>query len=255
MTARTPELQWSHRAAAGDLPAAEWVDATIDPARDHWQSDGEQFAGIALGKFLPPALVQAAQEAQAAGDPTLLEALDLLLSRVTWLVRNRPRVWTELSPVPALLSHLVESHGIERAVHEHDPEKLARIAARLHGWRKRRGELGPTLDLLEEAAGIIPHERLQQPGQEDRRPADLADEVFACHDARWWAARQFEDAEQHLRISGGYLKFQDPESPGFSLLREDVMAIADDERRWTRAVVRLLSGWTTLRPVLREETP
>lgn len=254
MTLRTPELEWCHRAAAGSL-GDEWVDASVDPGREHWQEQDGRFAGVGFAKFLPPELVRAAQQAQAAGDPTLLEALQLLFARLTWIVRNRPRLWTELSPVPGLLAHLVESHGVEASVHAHDPETLARLAARLDGWRRRRGELNPTLELLEEGAGVVPHERLQQPGQEPRRPADLVDEVFACHDDRWWAVRQHEDAEQVLRIEGGYLKFQDPSDPGFSLLREDVLAVASDERRWTRQVVRLLAGWTTLRPVLQKETP
>ncbi len=248
---RTPELDWSHRSASDELHGVEWIDAGLDPSRDHFQRIGDRFHGPTLSKFVPPAIARAALAAQANGDGTLLEGMTLLMGRISWLVRTRPWFWTEVSPVPRLLASLAEAHGIDRVVHKDDPAILTRIVARLLVWRRRRGELEATLRMLDEAAEIVPHERLRDLRGHGPTPPELVDEVLVCHRAEWWEARRGANPKVVPRVEAGFVRFQDPDGPGFPLLREDVLAITDTDQPLERSVSRMLPGWLTIRPVLQ----
>jgi len=248
---RIPELDWSHRSATDELEGVEWIDSGLDVSRPHFQRIGDRFHGPTLAKFVPPAIARAALAAQQKGDGTLLEGMQLLMGRIAWLVRTRPWFWTEVSPVPRLLASLAEAHGIDRVVHRDDPAVLARIVARLLVWRRRRGELEATLRMLDEAAEIVPHERLRDLRGHGPTPDELVDEVLVCHRAEWWEARRGANPKVVPRIEAGFVRFQDPDDPGFPLLREDVLAVANTDQPLERSVSRMLPGWLTIRPVLQ----
>ena len=86
-------------------------------------------------------------------------------------------------------------------------------------------------------------------------PEGIADEVLVCHRTEWWEARAASSTPSiALRVDGGFLRFQDPKSTGFPLRREDVLAIASPTKPLARTVSRMLPGWITVRPALREDS-
>lgn len=234
MRVREPVLAFAHASAAGALRGVDWVAPRFDGEGygDETALSGEpRFSGPPMS--LPPPMREAAEDAQAAGQATLAEALSLLIAGPAWLIESRRTLWTPLSAVPALLARLVETYGIGAEVHRRDPERLARLAARVAAWYPHRGQLPATLTLLEEALG--------EPAPRAALPAA---ERVACHAARWWADRG--GARPHYRVEGGFLRFQRPEEPCAEPTREDVLA----GQIPSTALLRLLPVWTSLRLTL-----
>lgn len=254
---RNATLEWAHRAAAGELKGLEWAGGDLRRTRPDWTNEGDEFHATSMAKFAPETIAQAVEAAQQRGEPTALEGLQLVFARVLWMARTRHLYWTPDTPIPRLLASLVEAHGVGRDVHRDDPENLVRITARLPTWRRRRGELEPALRLLSEGTVFEALERLEAlpDGSADPR---LADEVFACHSDGFWAERCEGEPRTALRIEGGWLRFQDPEAPAFTLRTGDVLVEADDDEALADRPLRLLPAWTVYRPVLSgtpEEPP
>lgn len=251
LRARTAELEWARRAAADELPGTDWVEVggvRGDPPYSAVERDGElRFRHIPYGAFVPERVADASRAAREAGELGLLETLERIFARPEWLVYCRRLFWTPLSPVPALLTRLVEAHGIGPEVHGRDPKRLARLAALLRGWFPRRGQLEAALALLERGAETPVADRCAR--VEDDAPLPPApDEVLACRDAGWWRARQEVGTTSELRIEGGYLRFQPQIGAGWALLPEDV-AVQDwnPDRPLSQALIRLIPPWSCLR--------
>ena len=111
----------------------DWIDSRIlsrgIPFTLRKRPDGVQFRHIPLGMFLPPPMVTAARMAQRQGQPTMLEAMQLLFGRIEWLIAARSLYWTPYGPVPSLLAALVEAYGVDAELHGNEPEALANAVA------------------------------------------------------------------------------------------------------------------------------
>lgn len=245
MNPRLPELEWAAQSAAGELVQLQWVDTSLDPRHPPLTHDRGRFFALPYTAFLPPAMVEAAQQAQAQGQAPGIEVLMLLLARIEWLMATQNVLWTSLSPAPALLATLVETFGIEPAIHRHDPAVLARLVALLPAWFPYRGPAARAAQVLTCADHALPALR------DERRPPELAQEVLVCHRVRWWKNRG--EVKPVYKIEGGLLRFQ-PAEP-LPLRREDVLWI------WSGplppALPRLLPPWATLRlarPIEQKES-
>jgi len=247
---RTAALEWIRRSAAGDLSGMGWVSLDLDPAATPFsvipdEGEGERFRHVPYGAFLPPPMVEAAQEAREEGLATALEALLLLFARPEWLIHTRDRMWTPLSPTPELLARLAESYGVSAELHRGDPDKLARLAARLPSWHPHRGRPEAARALLEDA--------LEEPseGVGTIEDGELASEAFTCRSADWWRRRTGGDPPQH-RIVDNVLRFQPDTGRPFEVIQEDIPV------RWTpgtpfpRAILRLLPAWQSVRLIVVE---
>lgn len=241
-------LAWVRDRAAGQLDGLGWVDTSLDSPASEFSASEAGFRALSSAATLPPAVRAAAQAAQARGEPTLVEGIQLITSEAAWLVQTRALLFAPDSPEPRLLASLVESLGLDHHLHRHDPTRLQRLVARLRPWQARRGEAQAALDLLASALGDSPDERLVS-------PARLPDEVFACRSARWWAARQAEPQRMPLRISGGWTRFQPPGTPAVHLRAEDVLVEWQPGRAIHRGLLRLLPVWACYRVAIPEESP
>lgn len=232
--ARLPVYEWCARAARGELPGLDWVDLTPDPELAAFTigADG-RFRPRSYAAMLPPPMVRAAADAHDAGQPTLLAGLTALFARPEWILHGRSLLWSPLGPAPAQLGFLFEALGLPAALHEDDPDRMARLAVRLRQWRERAGEVELALTLLREVADA------DTTGIE-REPA-LAHEVLACHRIDWWRARR--PAAFVPRIEGGWVRFQTPDAP-MPLLREDLGVRPTAS---LSVLVRLLPAWACLR--------
>lgn len=255
LLARLPTLEWCHRTAAGQHADLAWVDGTVEVHRETFGAvetpEGVRFQHVPYAGFQPPSMLEAQQQAQARGAPTLQEALLLLFARAEWLVATRERWWTPLTPTPASLAPLVEVYGIERALHRSDAAALARLVALLPSWYPGRGTVAAAERVLVALeSGPLPEVRsLQQDGP---APACLVDEVFVCRSVEFWEARWTDGASTSLRIQGGVLLFQ-AETPGVVLRREDVAIAWSPTEPANAALARLLPPWTLFRPFLAAE--
>ena len=149
----------SHAIASGRLRGLGWVDRTIlGKTRPFQQVDGEDgeqlFRHLPYAFFLPTTLSNAAMEAQKRGEPTVIEGYLMLFAWIEWLILARPLLWAPTTPTPALLSVLVEAFGIGPEIHRLDPERLARLAARLPTWYAHRGTTERSRNILEDTVGI-----------------------------------------------------------------------------------------------------
>ena len=140
---RVPALEWSVLEGKGELRGLAWVDSSIDVEMEPFSvyeyplsrleqqnvlSDssvpdsmrqrhgfrGElqvvgrlQFKHRSYEKYLPKIMTISAQTAQMRGEPTVLEAMQLLYARVEWLMKARPYFWSSLSPMKELMAILV----------------------------------------------------------------------------------------------------------------------------------------------------
>ncbi len=171
--------EWTLRAAAGKLDKLDWVDLNANPEADPYQARRNPrghtlFRQTRLGRTLPPAMLKAIAAAELQGAATLLQGMSLAYALPEWLIQARALLWTELTPVPALLARMVEAYGISGEVHRGDDARLLRLRARLPAWHRRRGEVGEALALLRDAIREAPEERLGALEHPRPRPGPLA---------------------------------------------------------------------------------
>ena len=254
---REPLLEWAHRASGGRIQGLDWVDPEISSeAQDPCVTEnGEtRFRQVPYGAFLPTVMVQAAREAQQEGRPTLLESILLLTAWPEWVVAARRTLWTPLSPVPGLLTHLVEAYGIGVEIHQNDVERLARLVARLPSWYPHRGQAQRALRLLADTIDERPREtyaHAQTHGPTPSRPA-ISQEAMACRELGWWTARAEPSAVPAYRIEDGFLRFQPKEGGGYRLINEDVLVGWEPTHAPSTNLMRMLPVWAVLRLVVLE---
>ncbi len=241
-------LDWARREADGDQAHLRWVvDATQVEDKD--ELDDGSFPAPPLARTLPAGVVEAARAERRAGRATLLEATSTLLARPAWFVRSAPVVWTAASPRPKQIAVLVEAFGIGRALHQDDPERLARLAARIRIWLAHRGAIGPTLDLLREALQIDLGGRVLHNTLEGAEPPALQGELLALHGERYWVARAAGRPAPVHRIQDGIVRFQAPGTTA-PLAVDDLLVIGADTVSQLAPVLRLLPATLVPRVVL-----
>lgn len=252
---RSPTLEWAHQSAQGELEGLSWVDPSMESDERGMtvvdRGTGKQFFRQSpYLRMVPTSVAEAAQEAAKDGRITAWEAASLMFARAEWLVSSRRYLWAPFSPVPRLLASLVEGFGVEPSIHKNDPERLARLTALLPAWHPHRGTLDRAREVLaccELNESLEATSSMTSGGEAAGQDVDLADEVFVCHDAKWWMLRQEGESTPHYRISDGIMRYQPPEGDRFALRKEDVLI------RWTqgqmvpREVLRLLPAWTVVR--------
>ncbi len=254
-----PTLAWSQAAAAEQTEGLEWADPSLDPqalpltARQASKTRVVYQAG-SVTAVIPPSVAQEAWGAQAAGEATAWEGLQLLFARPRWVVASRGLLWSSSGAEPRVLASLVEACGVERSVHQLDRARLRRLAALMPSWRPYRGTVERAGEVLE-AAGLgnqtsgVLKANAPADDEEATAPSATAGEIFACHGASWWSCRRVEDARPALRVSAGLVRFQPRMGAAFAVRREDVLAEADPSRPLPTDLYRLLPVWTTVRPV------
>ena len=127
--------EWTLRSAAGRLDKLNWVDLNANPESDPYQARRNPrghtlFRQTRLGRTLPPAMLKAIATAELQGAATLLQGMTLAYALPEWLIQARALLWTELTPVPALLARMVVAYGISGEVHCGDDARLLRLRAR-----------------------------------------------------------------------------------------------------------------------------
>lgn len=253
-SARLPELEWAHRSAAGTLVGLDWVEPGLDreaPATRVLPGEGgRRFRGANLAAQLPVPLADAILAATEAGETPLLDGVARVLAPAEWMILARTRLWTPVSPAPALLARLVEAYGIGVELHRGQPERLARLAARLPAWHPMRGRLECAIALLNGALDEPLDTLCSQISLDGMEPAapPLADEVLSARSLDWWRARAEPGATPQYRIERGLLRFQST-GPRYGLLREDVLVAPTGDAVVPGALLRLLPVWTSLRVV------
>ena len=249
MTPREPILAFAHASAAGQLGGVGWIVPRLDGEGYQIETaeDGlPRLSGPPL--ILPPPMRDAAEDAIAQGQAPLAEVLALVLAGPAWLIQSRRTLWTPLSPVPALLTRLVETYGVGVEIHQRVPERLARLAARVPVWYPYRGQLKAALELLDQAVGAPVPQPTAARDQDGPTPVapPLREERLACHTARWGADHRGGAAAPRYRVDGGFVRFQ-PEAGGTELQRDDVLLGQLPDQVPSTALLRLLPVWTTLR--------
>ena len=129
---KAPTLEWAADAASGQLNQLAWVDASIDPTVEPFKlvhHEKRAYRHRPYSFFLPKAMAQAAQRAQQNGEPTLVEAFQLLYANTEWLIAARRYLWSPLSPIPNLMAILAEAFGIGPEIHRNNREALSRLVA------------------------------------------------------------------------------------------------------------------------------
>ena len=254
LATRTPILEWAHRSANGQVDGLSWVSTTLHPDFHpfrHFVEGGEhKFRHRPFSRWQPPSLVESTMEAQAAGVPTAWEALHLVFARTEWLMAGREYLWTPQSPEPLLLSTLVETFGIEAALHRRSKDTLRRLTALLPNWHPYRGTVARAREVLR-ICGL--EEQLEsattiaESGRLPKRPA-LEGEVMTCHVGSWWKLRRQPDSRCELRIQDGLLRFQpEADENKWVLRREDVLVEWNEGATLPKEALRLLPAWSVVR--------
>ncbi len=251
---RTPELEWAHRAANGEMDGLSWVAAEIHPDHKPWrqfdQAGERKFRHRPYSHWQPPSLVQASMEAQRAGVPTAWESLLVVFARTEWMMKTREYLWTPQSPQPLLLGTLVESFGIDSSLHQRSPDVLRRLTALLPTWHPYRGTVPRAREVLElcgKGEQLRNATTEQESGKIPKR-VDLEGEVMACHVDSWWSLRRQAGSSSQLSIQGGLLRFQPKEDDQkWVLRREDVLVEWSAGGALPREALRLLPAWSVVR--------
>lgn len=239
LEARTAALEWALRAARGDLDGVDWVDSTLrthgEPFAIVRDGDAVRFRHLGFTDTLPGPMVDAAIDAQQRGEPTALEAITQLMARAQWLTSARRFLWTAHSPMPGLLSALVESYGIDVELHGNDPDTLANLLVHLPRWFPRRGEASRAVELLDTALdrGV------------SARVGSAAQVAFTCQGASWWARHSRPST---LVIEGGFLRMDPVDDP------EDVVLGWVPTERFPHELLRLLPASASVRLALEEDS-
>jgi hypothetical protein len=199
--------------------------------------------------MVPPVVVESALAAQKEGNVSGWEALVLIFARMEWTIRGRRYLWAPFSPVPRLLASLVETYGVEVGIHRHDPECLARLTALLPVWHPHRGTVSKAREVLTlaNAEGDLAGAISADGDSGGETPPLLSDEIFVCHDTKWWSRRATGDADPEYRITSGYLRFQPTDMDAFALRREDVLIHWTPGQPLPHHAVRLLPAWMVVR--------
>ena len=260
-------LQWAVDSAQGDTQGLAWVDTKIIPRHRSFtmqsgQKTGERtYRHRPYAAYLPKTMMMAARHAQQQGEPTVLEGLLLLFAKMEWLIATRRYYWSPMSPVPMLLTSLVEAMGIDNEIHRNRSDVLARLVARLPTWNPSRGTVQGAKELLVETVGDVFPLRVAQMPKDSPVPIDpdIQGEVFACHDVDWWERRTHRSPEgkalnkpMDLRIESEFLQFQTPAEP-MPLHHEDVLVGWKISDKFPTNLLRLLPAWVTIRVVILPE--
>ncbi|MFT6816231.1 MAG: hypothetical protein ACJATT_000027 [Myxococcota bacterium] len=251
---RTPDLEWAHRAANGEMEGLSWVAAEIHPDFKAWrqfEQDGERkFRHRSYSYWQPPSLVEASMDAQRAGVPTAWEALLVVFARTEWMMKTREYLWTPHSPQPLLLGTLVESFGIDASLHQRSPDILRRLTALLPTWHPYRGTVPRAREVLE-LCGMgdqLRNATTEQESGKIPKKVDLEGEVMACHVDQWWSLRRQAESASQLTIQGGLLRFQPADdAQKWVLRREDVLVEWSPGGSLPREALRLLPAWSVVR--------
>jgi hypothetical protein len=251
---RTPDLEWAHRAANGEMEGLSWVAAEIHPDHKPWrqfdQAGERKFRHRPYSYWQPPSLVQASMEAQRAGVPTAWEALLVVFARTEWMMKTRDYLWTPHSPQPLLLGTLVESFGIDSSLHQRSPDVLRRLTALLPTWHPYRGTVPRAREVLD-LCGMsdqLKNATTEQESGKIPKKVDMEGEVMACHVDRWWSLRRQAESSSALVIQGGLLRFQPKEDDQkWVLRREDVLVEWSAGGALPREALRLLPAWSVVR--------
>ena len=246
MNLRTEPLEWARRASADGLPGLGWVEGDLSgpdmsavPA-----PDGElRFRGPHPRGLIPGPMLDAAIEAQQAGELPLAEVIMALLARPAWLTACRELLWSPLSPTPALLEERVEAAGISVELHRHDPDRLACLTARLPAWQPGRGTVTAALGLLERALGE--EVRCRVLAGDQASASELDAELVSARSGAWWAARLASNARAVWRVEQGFLRATG--LSGCRAPREDVFVILSRGQGLPTGLLRLLPAGITLR--------
>jgi hypothetical protein len=254
---REPTLEWAYRSGSGLCVGLGWVDATIHP--DFWplrQLDVEgrrQFRHYPYSHFLPRVLTESMMAAQADNRPTAWEAMLLVFARTEWLMASLEYLWTPFSPTPALLASLVETYGVEPAIHRRDPDYLRRLTALLPTWHPYRGTVARARDVLrccDREDQLASAATLAESGPIPSSPG-LAEEAFVCHVGSWWRLREQPKSRPEYRITGGVVRFQPvADEQKWVLRKEDVLIELKSDADLPRAALRLLPAWAAVRVVV-----
>lgn len=255
-------LQWASDTAKGKTEKLDWVDSAIRSYAPSFRckdtQTGRKYRHRSYGAYLPKSMLQAAQVAQQNGEPTVLEALLLLYSRMEWLIASRKYFWSPMSPIPSLLTLLVEALGVDVEIHRNDKEVLARLVARLPTWNPSRGTVHGAVDLLTETVGEdIPLHTASvlKEGEKPIQP-DITRESFACHNVDWWRRRKpnvnTDEITKDLTISSGFLSYQATEEP-VPLHPEDILVGWKVSEKFPTNLLRLLPAWISVRVVVLPE--
>jgi len=252
---KAPTLEWAADAASGQLNQLTWVDASVDPSVEPFQLIHEErraYRHRPYSFFLPKAMAQAAQYAQRNGEPTVVEALQLLYANTEWLVAARRYLWSPLSPVPKLMAILTEAFGIGPEIHRNNREALSRLVARLPTWYPDCGTIERAGQLLEDTVGEkikVKMAHVNSDGPVPKKPS-LLSEVFVSRNAEWWAHRSDKSSKMKLRVKSGMLLFQSDENSAFPLIREDVLIAWTKGDNFPTNLLRLLPMWICIRIVV-----
>lgn len=258
-------LQWAVDSAQGKAEGLSWVDSEIVPRHRSFSmsngKNGRQYRHRPYAAYLPKTMSIAARHAQQQGEPTVLEGLLLLFAKMEWLVATRRYYWSPMSPVPLLLTSLVEAMGIDNEIHRNRPDVLSRLVARLPTWNPSRGTVQGAKNLLVETVGDEFPIRVAQMPKDKPIPMDpdIQGELFACHDLDWWARRVQKDPEtqtmstgMNMRIQSGFVQFQAPDAP-MPLHHEDVLVGWKISDTFPTNLLRLLPAWISIRVVIFSE--
>jgi hypothetical protein len=253
---RVPELEWAHRSGQNSLSTFGWIDAQLDETLTEYAQSTDEgpeptFRHRQYVAALPPSVARAAITSQQLGLVTGWEVLQLLFARSEFLVSGRRYLWSAQSPVPARLSWLAATFGVEPALHRFQPTRLTRLVGLLPVWHRHRGTVARAIEVLaacdqETAFGQWATRDVHGPRPES--PA-IGDEVFAARSASWWIARRQGEAAGAYKISGGYLRFQPEGDCGFELLREDALIAWRPGQPLPHDALRVLPAWCSLRLV------
>ncbi len=259
LAARVADLEWAHRQAAGTLERLDWVDSNLDPNIPPFtqvaEGDRRRFSHLPYAVFLPTIMTNAAIQAQRDGQAPMQEALVLLFARMEWMIANRGRMWSPLSPLPKMLATLVEAFGVDQDLHREDPEILARLAAQLPMWHPWRGTVERAKEVLESTGDLNQADGTYTLRADGPLPEILNDEVFVCHSSAWWEERSLPESAAAYRIEYGVLKFQNASPEKQVPLRcEDLLLEWVPDRTLPRQLLRLLPTWAVVRLVIPSES-
>ena len=246
---RIAQLDWSLLSSTDQLNDLKWVDSHIQFSHQPFIEKDHLFAHRPYGYFLPPAMVEAAQKAQAYGEPTVLEGLLLLNAKVEWLIETRKYLWSPLSPVPKLLDSLADAFGISCELHQNKPDVLLRLAAVLPKWYPHRGTVQRARFLIEKTIGIPLKVGTQQKGS---KPMALDNEAMMCRSVTWWRHRSSKRSQSpNMRIKDGILQFQPDDGQSYPALIEDTVVEWCKGDEFPVELTRLLPPYGSVRLIIK----
>ena len=246
---RIAQLDWSLLSSTDQLEKLNWVDSQIQFSHQPFIEKDQLYAHRPYGYFLPPAMVEAAQQAQEYGEPTVLEGLLLLNARIEWLIETRKYLWSPLSPIPKLLDSLADAFGVGSELHLNKPDVLLRLAAVLPKWYPHRGTVQRARFLIENTIGTPLNVTTQQ---DNEKPMALDNEVMMCRSVTWWRHRISKRSRSpKMRIKDGILQFQPDGGESFPALVEDTVVEWCKGEEFPVQLTRLLPPYGSIRLIIK----